>query len=45
MHLDQLYASTVLVEEARERNDLAVVAEPEPIEFNDGQFAAPSPGI
>jgi hypothetical protein len=44
MHLDQLYASTALIEEARDRNDLAVVAEPEPIEFDDSQFSAPSPG-
>jgi len=44
MHLDRLYASSALVEEARRRDDLAVVAEPEPISFEDGQFAAPSPG-
>ena len=44
MHLGQLYASPALVEEARERDDLAVVAEPDPIEFDDGQFVAPSPG-
>ena len=44
MHLGRLYASTALVEEAREREDLAVVVDPEPIAFDDGQFAAPSPG-
>lgn len=44
MRLGQLYASPALVEEARDRDDLAVVAEPDPIEFDDGQFVAPSPG-
>ncbi|WP_435181763.1 DUF362 domain-containing protein [Halorussus sp. AFM4] len=43
MHLQRLYASTALVEEARERDDLRVVAEPSPIEFEAGDFAAPSP--
>ncbi|MFB6106898.1 MAG: DUF362 domain-containing protein [Halobacteriaceae archaeon] len=43
MHLERLYASTALVEEAREREDLRVVAEPEPVAFDDdGQFVAPS---
>jgi len=42
MHLDELYASRALVEAARERDDLRVVAEPEPAEFNDGRFASPS---
>ncbi|WP_154018969.1 DUF362 domain-containing protein [Halococcus agarilyticus] len=42
MHLHRLYASTALVEEARDRDDLRVVAEPTPIAFDDGQFAAPS---
>ncbi len=41
MHLGRFYASQALVEEARERDDLRVVSEPEPIEFEDGQFAAP----
>ena len=44
MRLGQLYASPALVEEARDRDDLAVVAEPDPIEFDEGQFVAPSPG-
>ena len=43
MRLERLYASTALVEEAREREDLRVVAEPAPIEFEDGRFAAPTP--
>lgn len=43
MHLGRFYASDALVEEARKRDDLRVVSEPEPIEFDDGQFAAPSP--
>ena len=42
MHLDRLYASTALVEKARERADLRVIAEPETIEFDSGDFAAPS---
>ncbi|RBI60376.1 DUF362 domain-containing protein [halophilic archaeon] len=42
MHLGRFYASQGLVEEARERDDLRVVEEPTPIEFEDGQFAAPS---
>jgi len=41
MHLHRLYASPALVAEARERDDLRVVEEPAPIEFDDGQFAAP----
>ncbi|MFC6893284.1 DUF362 domain-containing protein [Halopenitus salinus] len=43
MRLDRLYASPALVEEARERDDLRVVAEPEPIDFEDGELAAPTP--
>ncbi|WP_425545293.1 DUF362 domain-containing protein [Halarchaeum salinum] len=43
MHLGRLYASSALVDEARERDDLRVVAEPEPIAFEDGAFTAPSP--
>ena len=42
MHLSRLYASTALVEAAREREDLRVLEEPSPIEFVDGEFAAPS---
>ena len=43
MRLDRLYASPALVEAARERDDLRVVAKPTPIEFDDGRFAAPTP--
>jgi hypothetical protein len=43
MHLGRLYASTALVEEAREREDLRVLEEPSPVEFQSGDFAAPSP--
>ena len=42
MHLHRLYASTKLVELARERDDLRVVEEPSPIEFSAGQFVDPS---
>ncbi|WP_424005349.1 DUF362 domain-containing protein (plasmid) [Haloarcula salina] len=42
MHLQRLYASPALVAAARDRDDLRVVEEPSPIEFDDGQFAAPS---
>ncbi|WP_231187702.1 DUF362 domain-containing protein [Haladaptatus sp. DYF46] len=42
MHLHRLYASTVLVEEARDRDDLRVVEDPSPIAFTDGEFDAPS---
>jgi hypothetical protein len=42
MHLHRLYASTALVEEAREHDDLRVVEEPAPIEFEDGEFVSPS---
>jgi hypothetical protein len=41
MHLDRFYASSALVEEARTRDDLRVVDPPSPIEFDDGEFAAP----
>jgi len=41
MHLHQLYASSVLVEAARDRDDLRVVEEPEPIAFEGGQFVSP----
>jgi len=43
MRLDRLYASSALVEEAREREDLRVLAEPSPIRFEDGQFASTTP--
>jgi len=43
MRLDRLYASPALVEEARDRTDLRVVAEPTPIEFDGGALAAPTP--
>jgi hypothetical protein len=43
MHLGRVYASRALVEAARERDDLRVVAEPTPVAFDDGQFATPSP--
>jgi hypothetical protein len=42
MHLHRLYASTGLVEAAREREDLRVVEEPSPITFEEGEFVAPS---
>lgn len=45
MHLQRLYASTALVEEAREREDLRVVDEPKPISFESGDFTAPSPHV
>ena len=43
MRLDRLYTSPALVEAAREREDLRVLAEPSPIRFDDGEFAAPTP--
>jgi len=43
MRLERLYASEAFIEEARERDDLEVVSEPEPIDFEDGSFAASSP--
>jgi len=41
MRLIRFYASSALVEEARERDDLRVVSEPKPITFADGDFADP----
>ncbi|MFC6615218.1 DUF362 domain-containing protein [Halopenitus salinus] len=38
MRLGTLVASEALVEEAREREDLRVVSEPEPIDFEDDDF-------
>ncbi|WP_415383319.1 DUF362 domain-containing protein [Halosimplex sp. TS25] len=43
MHLHRIHASTALVEEARERDDLRVVEEPTPIEFDGGAFVASAP--
>jgi len=44
MRLERVYASEPLVEAARERDDLRVVAEPDEVAFDDdGDFAAPSP--
>mgnify|MGYP000563180086 CR=1 FL=1 len=44
MRLERLYASTALVEEARGRDDLRVVREPEPMAFDaDGGLVAPTP--
>lgn len=43
MHLQRLYASPALVEEARTRDDLRVLQKPSPISFDDGDFVAPSP--
>jgi hypothetical protein len=43
MRLHRSYASQALVEEARERDDLRVVREPEPVAFDDGEFASPTP--
>jgi hypothetical protein len=45
MHLGRCHASEPLIEAARGRDDLRVVAEPEPVAFDeDGGFDAPSPG-
>ena len=43
MRLQRVAASPALVAAAREREDLRVVAEPSPVEFEDGAFVAPSP--
>ena len=43
MRLRRMYASVSLVEAARDRNDLRVVAEPEPIAFKEGEFSEPTP--
>ncbi|WP_313693512.1 DUF362 domain-containing protein [Halorarum halobium] len=42
MHLRRLHASPALVEAARDREDLRVLEEPSPIEFEEGQFVAAS---
>jgi len=44
MRLERCYASEPLIEAARERDDLRVVADPDELAFDDdGDFAAPSP--
>ena len=43
MRLQRVYASASLVEEARGREDLRVVEEPEAVAFDDGRFVAASP--
>jgi hypothetical protein len=44
MRLERLYASAALVEEARDRDDLRVVSDPEPLAFDaDGGLVAPTP--
>ena len=43
MRLGRCYASEALLAEARERDDLRVVREAEPIAFEDGTFVADSP--
>lgn len=43
MNVERLYASEILVEEARERDDLRVVSEPTPVELDDGDLVAPAP--
>jgi len=40
MHLARFFASEALIEEARQREDLRVVEEATPIEFDDGTFSA-----
>ncbi|WP_248896792.1 DUF362 domain-containing protein [Haloplanus halobius] len=46
MRLERCYASAPLIEDARERDDLRVVTEPEELEFDgSGEFAAPSPDL
>jgi len=41
MHLHCLYASRILVERARERDDLRLLEEPTPIALTDGEFVSP----
>ncbi|MFB6156820.1 MAG: DUF362 domain-containing protein [Haloferacaceae archaeon] len=44
MRLERCYASASLVEAARDRDDLQVVEEPEPVAFDEGgDLAAPTP--
>lgn len=43
MHLQRLYASPALIEEARDRDDLRVLEEPTQINFESGDFTIPSP--
>jgi hypothetical protein len=44
MHLERMYASAALVERAREREDLRVIDDPEPLSFEAGRLAAVPPG-
>ena len=44
MRLQQCYASEPLIEAARDRDDLRVIAEPTELAFEDGEFVAPTPG-
>ena len=43
MRLHRFYASEALVAEAEGREDLRVLEEPSPIEFDSGEFVAPTP--
>jgi hypothetical protein len=43
MRLQKMYVSEALLEEARKDDDLELVREAEPIEFDDGSFVASSP--
>jgi hypothetical protein len=43
MRLHRFYASSGLIEEARSRDDLRVIEDPTPIEFEAGEFTAPTP--
>jgi len=43
MRLERCYASEPLIEAARDRDDLRVIADPEAISFDDGEFVAPTP--
>ncbi|MFD1634161.1 DUF362 domain-containing protein [Haloplanus ruber] len=43
MRLERCYASEPLIEAARDRDDLRVIAEPEELSFDDGEFVAPTP--
>lgn len=43
MHLERMYASKALIDEARTDSRLKVVQEPRPVEFTNGDFMTPSP--
>ncbi|SDZ79819.1 protein of unknown function [Haloplanus vescus] len=46
MRLERCYASPALIEDARDRDDLRVVVDPEDVEFDEnGDFEAPSPDL